>query len=164
MRIPCLLGLVAAAGCGGGGTFEDDATCALAIQVSGGLDASVGGRDSTACATQLGLDIGMDVLFLPIDGAIGPVSVRADGVIPGDTGPGYAAEVRVEQRDGGAWSTVACLLELFENEFDQTVEFGDQYRTVGAIECSLPLDPEDGVSPALTVDSFELVVTVTWAS
>jgi hypothetical protein len=155
--------LVLVAGCGGGGTFDDDATCALAIAVSGGLDASVSGSASTACATQLGLDQGMDVLFITLEGEVASVGVVADDVAPGVTGDGYAAAVRVEQRDAGHWSTAACTLTVLENDFDMTVEFGDQYRTVGAIECSEAAQPEEGDGPALTIDSFELVVTVTWA-
>jgi hypothetical protein len=156
MRTRSCLVLALLVGCGGGD--PGDETCALEATFSGAR--SISGVGSVACLTQFaGPDI--DVVYAPLSGTIDTIELTIADVPMGETATGLAATVRVAEEGGASWSSDACTVDITEHTDHGPAELGQYYRAVGVATCPpLASEPDDG--PALTVDSFELIVTPTW--
>jgi hypothetical protein len=148
---------------GSGSGFPAGTSCGLSVTLSGGVEQTVKGDDSVACATQLSSGSGIEAGFLPVgDGPVTTVTIAVDDVEKGKTGTGFPADVRVRDENGKEWHTIECTADISAHTFTKNDGFGDQYQTAGSGECTGPAS-SGGPEPDVNVGSFAFVAVVAWA-
>lgn len=143
--------------------FPAGTTCGVSVALSGGVEQTLKGADSVACATQLSSGSGIEAGFLPAgDGPVTTVTIAVDDVEKGKTGTGFPADVRVRDESGTEWHTIECTADISAHTFSKNDGFADQYQTAGSGECTSPAKSGDG-KPDVNVGSFAFVAVVGWA-
>jgi hypothetical protein len=145
-------------------TFSQDTTCGAAITLGGALVLRVApSNSSTACASQTSLGSGIATGFLFVESELSRVELEVDDVLEGETGSAFPARLRIVHDDGREWLGERCTAELAEHEHVGPGELGwELYRVVGSVACDGAASIRDGSAPALQVQSFDFVVTLSW--
>lgn len=147
---------------GGGSGFPAGTTCGLSVALSGGVEQTLTGSDSMACATQLSSSTGIQAGFLPVgQGAVTTFSISVDDVEKGKTGKGFPAEVRVHDGNGHDWQTLDCVADISSHTFSHTDSFADHYQASGNGSCAGPASSGGGEAD-VDVGAFEFVAVVPW--
>jgi len=120
-------------------------------------------RTSTACASQTSFDSGIDTGFLFVEGDLDHVDVEVGDVLEGQTGEKFGARLHIVHDDGREWLGAGCTAVISEHEDVGAGELGwERYRVVGSVTCDGAASIPEGSGPALEVQSFDFVVTVSW--
>jgi hypothetical protein len=146
----------------GGNGFPAGTTCGLSVALSGGVEQTVEGADSVACATQLSSGSGIEAGFLPVgDGPVTMVTIAVDDVEKGKTGAGFPADVRVRDESGTEWHTIECTADISAHTFSKNDGFSDQYQAAGSGTCTGPAS-SGGAQPNVDVSPFAFVAVIGW--
>ena len=144
--------------------FSADTTCGAAIALDGALTLRVPpSRSSTACASQTSFDSGVDTGFLFVDGELSHVDLEVDDVHEGEIGSGFPAHLTIVHDDEREWRGEGCTAEIAEHEHVGPGELGwERYRLTGSVACEGAASIPAGAAPALELESFAFVVSISW--
>ncbi len=142
--------------------FPEGTTCGAALEVSGALDLRIVPSDSsTACATSVSFESGLDVGFLFVDSGLSRADLEVEDVAESEIGEDFSARLRIVHEDGREWNGEGCDAYIAEHEYIAPAELGwKSYRVSGGIECT-SMSSADADHP-LDLRSFVFVASIHW--
>lgn len=156
-----LLSAGAVAACGGGDGGElGDSTCELAGGVGGELTWSSAGPP--ACAIPFGGDVGISMVFLPIDEPVAAFRVEVEEVTEGAIGT-FPATVEIRAQDDRTWQSQDCTVDIDSHEFLSEDDFSREYLATGTGQCAgAAVAGRGGAGGELAVEPFAFRFTPHW--
>ena len=149
---------VALAACGGGGGAAGDGDCVIDGSTSGAVTWS--SASAPACLIPFGGDVGIWMVYRPLDEAVFSFEVTVDTIHAGETGT-FAADVAVYSDATTMYDSPTCSVTVSEHTLVamHAPPDADEYLIVGDGTCP---DPASGTGGSVTIAPFAFRFPARW--